>query len=120
MDKATKKKALELLARKRGGAGITYSDIALETGYSERQLMRLSKRIGEEGADAALAHGNSGSRPRNWIFARVVTTRSQLSLPPFAAKETARSHEWLPGGLLSPLASCPRRLRCSCRSTRAC
>ena len=41
MDKATKERALELLAEKKGGAGITYADIGVVTGYSKRQLIRL-------------------------------------------------------------------------------
>lgn len=65
MDKDTKARALRLLSRKREDPGITYGDIALETGYSRRQLIRLSHRLEEEGPDAVLAHGNSGSRPRN-------------------------------------------------------
>lgn len=65
MDKATKERALRLLAEKDGGASVTYSDIARETGYSRRQLIRLSARLRDEGAEAVLAHGNGGSRPSN-------------------------------------------------------
>ena len=65
MDRATKEKALWLLGQKADGAGITYSEIALETGYSKRQLIRLSHSLEESGEAAALAHGNSGSRPHN-------------------------------------------------------
>ena len=65
MDKETRRKALRLLGKKRGGGNITYSDIMLETGYSKRQLMRLAKRLEEEGEDAVLSHGNNGSRPHN-------------------------------------------------------
>jgi len=63
MDRATKEKALWLLGQKADGAGITYSEIALETGYSKQQLIRLSHSLEESGEAAALAHGNSVSRP---------------------------------------------------------
>lgn len=65
MDRVTKEKALRLLGQKADGAGITYSEIALETGYSKRQFIRLSHSLEESGETAALAHGNSGSRPHN-------------------------------------------------------
>jgi len=65
MDKATRERALELLAEKKVDPGITYADIELETGYSRRQLMRLSKRLDEAGADSILVHGNAGARPHN-------------------------------------------------------
>lgn len=65
MDRVTKEKALWLLGQKADGAGITYSEIALETGYSKQQLIRLSHSLEESGEAAALAHGNSGSRPHN-------------------------------------------------------
>lgn len=65
MDRDARKRALELLAAKRDGSGATYGEIALETGYSRRQLIRLSRRLEEEGAAAVLRHGNSGSRPHN-------------------------------------------------------
>lgn len=65
MDRATKEKALWLLGQKADGAGITYSEIALETGYSKQQFIRLSHSLEESGEAAALAHGNSVSRPHN-------------------------------------------------------
>jgi AraC-like DNA-binding protein len=65
MDKATKERALRLLAEKKSNAQITYSDIETETGYSRRQLMRLSKRLETESESEVLAHGNSGSRAHN-------------------------------------------------------
>lgn len=65
MDRETREKALRLLEEKMGGGKATYADIALETGYSTRQLIRLSARIAEEGTAAVLEHGNSGSRPHN-------------------------------------------------------
>ena len=65
MDKSVRRKALRLLSEKRADPSITYSEIALETGYSTRQLMRLSRRLDNEEEAAVLAHGNSGSRPHN-------------------------------------------------------
>lgn len=65
MDRVTKEKALWLLGQKADGAGITYSEIALETGYSKQQLIRLSHSLEESGEAAALAHGNSVLRPHN-------------------------------------------------------
>ena len=40
MDARTKGEALEMLGRKARDPSITYGDIALATGYSERQLRR--------------------------------------------------------------------------------
>jgi len=65
MDRRTKEKAVSLLRQKAADPSITYADVALETGYSERQLMRLAKRLAEGGEGAALAHGNSGRRAAN-------------------------------------------------------
>ena len=65
MDRATRERALELIAGKKSDPKITYADIEAETGYSRRQLMRLSKRLDEDGADAILVHGNAGTRPHN-------------------------------------------------------
>lgn len=65
MDRKTRKRALELLEGKAAGSGRSYSDIALETGYSERHLKRMARRLAEEGAEAAERHGNSGRTPAN-------------------------------------------------------
>ena len=65
MDARTKGEALEMLGRKARDPSITYGDIALATGYSERQLKRMAKSLREEGADAAGSHGNAGRRPAN-------------------------------------------------------
>ena len=65
VDKSVRERALRLLTEKHADPSITYADIALETGYSTRQLMRLSRRLEEEGEAAVLEHGNSGSRPHN-------------------------------------------------------
>ncbi len=58
MDKSVRERALRLLTEKHADPSITYADIALETGYSTRQLMRLSRRLEEEGEAAVLEHGN--------------------------------------------------------------
>lgn len=47
---------LELLAEKKADPKITYADIELETGQSMRQLMRLSKRLYENGALTLQVH----------------------------------------------------------------
>ena len=63
MDKKTKAKAVELLSAKKLDRSITYADIERKTGYSRRQLIRISKRIDELGPEGAAEHGNSGRRP---------------------------------------------------------
>lgn len=65
MDRKTKEKAVALLGQKAADPGITYADISLETGYSTRQLMRLSRAVAERGEEAVLGHGNSGRRAHN-------------------------------------------------------
>lgn len=65
MDRQTRERALRLLEERRPDPGIAYADIGRETGYGRRQLMRLSKRVGLEGAGAVLVHGNAGTRPHN-------------------------------------------------------
>ena len=61
MDKKLKEKAVEMLISKKGDPRITYAEIELATGYGRRQLMRMSKRIDEEGAKAVLEHGNAAT-----------------------------------------------------------
>lgn len=63
MDKRTKAKAIELLVAKRENPSITYADIERKTGYSRRQLIRISKQIEELGPEVAAEHGNSGRKP---------------------------------------------------------
>ncbi len=65
MDRATKEEALRLLGKKAGGAGITYPETGLETGYGRRRPIGLSHGLEGSGEAAALVHGNSGPRPRN-------------------------------------------------------
>ena len=81
MDKATREKALRLLSEKKSVPGITYSDIEVETGYSRRQLMRLSKRLDEAGADSILVHGNAGARPHNAASEDEVRVLRELKRP---------------------------------------
>lgn len=81
MDKSVRERALRMLSEKRDDPGITYADIALETGYSTRQLIRLSRRLEEEGEDAVLVHGNSGSRPHNAATADEVAYLRRLKEP---------------------------------------
>lgn len=63
MDRKTKTKAIELLVAKRNDPSLTYADIERKTGYSKRQLIRISKQIDERGADGAGTHGNAGRKP---------------------------------------------------------
>ena len=63
MDKKTRARAIELLSAKKGDPSITYADIERKTGYSRRQLIRISRQIDERGAEAAAGHGNAGRRP---------------------------------------------------------
>ncbi|MBR3383785.1 MAG: hypothetical protein IKG69_01020, partial [Atopobiaceae bacterium] len=74
-------KALRLLSEKKSDPGITYSDIEVETGYSRRQLMRLSKRLDEVGADSILVHGNAGTRPHNAASEGEVRVLRELKRP---------------------------------------
>ena len=63
MDKKTRAKAIELLSAKKGDPSITCADIGRKTGYSRRQLIRISKQIDELGPEGAAEHGNRGRRP---------------------------------------------------------
>lgn len=63
MDKKTKTKAIELLVAKKDDPSLTYADIERKTGYSRRQLIRISKQVDERGAEAAAGHGNAGRKP---------------------------------------------------------
>lgn len=63
MDRKTKALAIDLLVAKREDPSITYADIERKTGYSRRQLMRIAKKIAEEGVESAATHGNTGRKP---------------------------------------------------------
>lgn len=81
MDRQTRERALRLLEERRSDPRITYADIGRETGYSRRQLMRLSKRLELEGADAVLVHGNTGTRPHNAATPDEVRILRELKRP---------------------------------------
>ena len=60
-----KKKALKLIKQKiNGEERISYMQIKEETGYSKRQLIRLSKEIEKKDIDSMLVHGLA-NRPSN-------------------------------------------------------
>ena len=63
MDGKTKTEAIGLLVAKRDDPSLTYADIERKTGYSRRQLIRISKQIDKRGAEGAAEHGNAGRRP---------------------------------------------------------
>ena len=59
-----KEKALVLLKQKiNGEIRITYHEITNKTGYSKRQLIRLSIEIEKRNIDSILIHGNTGRKP---------------------------------------------------------
>lgn len=60
----SKEKALKLLIQKNNKEiKITYADISKQTGYEERQLIRLSKQLKEKDIESILIHGNTGKQP---------------------------------------------------------
>jgi len=59
-----KEKALEMLKKKTNGEEkITYKEISRVTGYSKRQLIRLSIEVEKRDIDSILLHGNTGKKP---------------------------------------------------------
>ena len=59
-----KEKALKLLKQKiNGESTLTLKEISRLTGYSKRQLIRLSKQIEEKDINSILLHGNTGRKP---------------------------------------------------------
>ena len=59
-----KEKALNLLKQKiNGEIKITYREITKQTGYKERQLIRLSHQIEKKDISSLLVHGNTGKKP---------------------------------------------------------
>ena len=61
-----KKKALELIKQKiNGEIIITYKEIELQTGYSKRQLIRLSNEVEKKDIDSLLIHGLTGKPSNN-------------------------------------------------------
>jgi hypothetical protein len=63
MDTVNKELALKLLIEKQQNQFITYERITRETGYSERQLIRLSKELKQKDIESILTHGNTGRKP---------------------------------------------------------
>ena len=58
--------ALKLLVDKQSNALITYEFISSRTGYSKRQLIRLSNSLqNEKDMSSLLQHGNVGKEPVN-------------------------------------------------------
>lgn len=61
-----KKEVIDLLSKKlNGDLNLSYDKLAIITGYSKRQLIRLSKSLKEKGIDSTLQHGNKGSAANN-------------------------------------------------------
>ena len=61
-----KQEILSLLKDKLDGkVDMSYQDISRITGYSKRQLIRLSKEIEEKDIETVLIHGNSGKIAQN-------------------------------------------------------
>ena len=63
MDKDTKELALHLLIQKQSDLHLTYELIERETGYSKRQLIRLSSDLQEKDMESIMTHGNAGRKP---------------------------------------------------------
>lgn len=64
--KKDKKKALELLKQKKSGESkYTYNTISQQTGYSKRQLIRLSQLQEERGTESMLTHGLTNKQSNN-------------------------------------------------------
>ena len=62
--KKDKENALNLLKQKiNGEIKITYREITRQTGYQERQLIRLSQQIEKKDISSLLVHGNKGRKP---------------------------------------------------------
>lgn len=55
--------ALQRLLEKQNDISITYEMISRETGYSERQLIRLAKELKEKDIKSLVTHGNTGVKP---------------------------------------------------------
>ena len=63
MENDNKRLALQLLVEKETDPRITYTLITRRTGYSKRQLIRMSKKLKEKDMDSMLVHGNTGKKP---------------------------------------------------------
>ena len=58
-----KELALQLLLQKQTDISLTYETIERLTGYSKRQLIRLSGDLKEKDMESILKHGNTGKKP---------------------------------------------------------
>ena len=58
-----KELALKLLQQKRLDFNLSYSDIANQTDYTKRQLIRMFQKIEQGDMDSLLTHGNAGKKP---------------------------------------------------------
>lgn len=73
-----KLKALQLLMEKQTDPMIRYSDITEQTGYSKRQLIRLSAELQKKDTDAVLSHGNENRIPANKAASQEIEYLKQL------------------------------------------
>ncbi len=73
-----KLKALQLLMEKQTDPMIRYSDITEQTGYSKRQLIRLSSELQKKDTDAVLSHGNENRIPANKAASQEIEYLKQL------------------------------------------
>lgn len=61
-----KKEIVDLLSKKiNGDLNMSYDQLSILTGYSRRQLIRISKSLKEKGIDSTLIHGNKGLAANN-------------------------------------------------------
>ena len=63
MNSETREYALTLLSQKEHDPKLTYTVITRLTGYSKRQLIRLSEELKTKDMDSILTHGNTGRKP---------------------------------------------------------
>ena len=63
MNSETREYALTLLIQKEHDPKLTYTVITRLTGYSKRQLIRLSEELKTKDMDSILTHGNTGRKP---------------------------------------------------------
>lgn len=63
MAKMNKAEVIELLKKKQTDSSLTYKYLERETGYSKRQLIRLSNDLEEKDMESIITHGNTGKKP---------------------------------------------------------
>ena len=68
MNSETREYALTLLSQKEHDPKLTYTVITRLTGYSKRQLIRLSEELKTKDMDSILTHGNTGRKPAITAF----------------------------------------------------